>query len=342
MSLVDTLDSILGRHVGTSGDEHVYLCCFCLQRKGTPDEQGHLYINTTKPYEDQIGVFHCFRCGSSGPVSAITGSTEPALPGMAQFRQELARRLGLSREAPKEPDLPDYPLDYSPLIVVDGADRCQATNLAAYRYCQSRLIGLEDIAYYKIGVGTLGRTEIPPDQSYLYAGNGRLVFPDYDEEGNIQYWCARTFVGHRNKYKNCRVPSKDKIYNYWRMMNANDHSRLIITEGVISAIAAGHDAVATYGKLITRSKLQLLLASDFREYIVALDGDTHRRVVRKRERYSVESETYQLAQALHVGGKYVRVVQFRQDEDPASVDDIKARIETAEKFGPRTLRILFE
>ena len=175
----------------------------------------------------------------------------------------------------------------------------------AYRYLQERDISDEKIDKYQIGFGT-GKLK------------NRIIFPDFNKEGNLCYWVARTYGEHRAKYKNATVPRERQVYNLGLLEARGARDRIVICEGPISAVVAGYDAVATYGKYVTGLQIDRLVRFEAEEYVIAVDGDAIPSAV-------------SLAKRLWRRGLTVKFVRFAYHEDPASVGglEMSRRIRTA-------------
>jgi len=158
----------------------------------------------------------------------------------------------------------------------------------AYKYLVKRGLTEEDIRYYGAG-----------------AARGRIVFPDYID-GKLVYWVSRTYTGKMPKYFNVpMVKRTDKLYNLGRFLSMG-FSTVTITEGPISAIMAGRDAVATYGKEVTETQVEMLKKLDVDRYYIALDPDA-------------KNKSLQLARALWTGNRGVFLISMPRKEDPASL-----------------------
>lgn len=299
----------LGSFISPSdGSNWRYNCPFCIKRKGTPDTKHHLYVDPTKFRHGIIGWFICFKCEACGPASRLdqkgTTQSRHSVTQWEQFVKRLRTGGLFELTVASEVELPE---DFTPII----------HHTDAYNYLIGRGITDEQIARYRIGMGTANLKDIDASNRKHFIGYGRICFPDYDSEGNLTYWVARTYYNHKLRYKN---PSgsdvADKIYN---LAEASKHEDVIITEGVFSAIKSGYGAIATYGKNVTDQQLRILISFGWRRYYVALDGDA-------------KKEAIKLSEKLTSRGCDVYVVQFKDFEDPDSVVSMKQRVENALQF----------
>jgi hypothetical protein len=300
------LASKLGEFKRT-GRELNFCCPFCVKRIGRPDTKFHLYVNPSKYLHGIRGWYFCQRCEARGPISRIIGNKQLDRTDVSKWKEFVAAfKAGAKAPKPK-PQTVELPRDY--MTMIEGCE--------AHEYLQRRGINDSQIADYNIGFGTEDLRDIEPKDRKHYAGSGRIVFPDYDTDGRIVYWVARTYVGHQIKYKNpASSNARDKVYNLAR---ASNYSQVIITEGVISALASGDDAVAVYGKDVTNTQIKMLAAAGFDRYVVALDGDARSRAVDVADRLSRK-------------GCSAWLVEFDKHEDPANVEDVRSRFDNALEF----------
>lgn len=310
--------------IGISGNnEFRFNCPFCIKKKGTKDVSGHLYINPNKVINNIKGWFFCHRCGSSGPLDKIKKTTDYTNNESTVSSDNWVKCLNRVKFGKnqakmvykKEKSKIELPEDYKPII------KCTE----AYKYLKSRKITDEHIKDYNIGFGNKNLSKLEDDEDkFKFAGSGRIVFPDYDDSGNLKYWVARTYKNHYVKYKNPKdFNSRDQIYN---LSMAKEFDRVIVTEGVISAIIAGRNAVATYGKNITQEQIAILSEANFKEYYIALDGDALS---------GKKSSVLSLAEELRLRNHDVWVIMLPYYDDPASVEDFSSFVKSAKRYGTK-------
>lgn len=327
--LLQQLEAALGRGSIAGSEEYQFNCPYCIKRKGSADTHHHLYVNPTKQLNGIKGWYYCHRCMARGPLNRVLKGfgAEPVRPSLSKW-DEWLRALKQPRKPTRAPRPPvEMPEDYVPCF----------RGTEAYDYLASRDIAETIIAEYRIGFGSQDLKHLTKEERRRFAGSGRIIFPDFDSEGNVVYWVARTYKGHKIKYKNPPdSDARDKVFNLAR---ASEYVNVVITEGVISAIAAGRNAVATYGKDVTSAQIAMLVETSFDNYYVALDGDAL-----KCERWSkTKPAAIKLAEALHARGCTVWVVELPYHHDPASVEDFDAHLRAARPFGlALEVELLFE
>jgi len=291
-SSIELISRRLGKPDLTSSDEVRFNCftsnCGALNREA--DTGKHLYVNPKKER------YFCHRCQKGGTLQYLSKILDlPAVEDEVTLWTKVINEFlyGITVTSKKVEKLL-LPSDFEPII----------SGTKAYKYLISRGITQEQVEYYNIGFGTK-------------ALKNRIIFPDYDKNGELIYWVARTYGKHKAKYKNAKVSRVSKVYNIGRWLFSS-YEQVIICEGPISAIITGYDAIACYGKYISPSQIELISSLPCKEFIVALDGDA-----------TVES--IRLGTCLARKGLNVRIVKFLYDEDPALIgyDNMRKRINDA-------------
>jgi DNA primase len=299
--MLNKLIQKLGNYKNNSYNEYSFCCPFCIKIRNKEDDGFHLYINVKNLQ------YFCFKCKSSGHIKKVLGNNEDFSNVKLSDWKGIRNRVkyGIVNKCEKSSNI-ELPRDY--MEIIKGSK--------AHEYLESRGISDEQIVLYKIGFGTENLLDIDDEKRRYYAGSGRIIFPDFDEDNMLKYWVARTYVDHQNKYRNpVGARSSDQLYG---LHIAKKYSTVVITEGVISAIKGGRNCVATYGKNVTEQQVLRLIESCFETYIVALDGDA-------------VLESFELSRRLYHGGcKNVRVVKYQDiNDDPASVENFSQLVENS-------------
>ncbi len=311
-SQIIQLTARLGAPIITTRDEARY-CCI---RPECADTKYRMYVSPEK------GKYYCMKCGWGGSLAYLFKRLGLDLVGdipLSLWHDAMQRFIyGVDPRVASVATVVALK-DYSPIFPAS----------AASAYLISRGIGPKLIDYYALGVGYANLREIPKAEQSRYIGRGRIVFPDFDADDNLCYWVARTYVGHRMRYKNAQVPRTDQVYNLGRLIRHGFRKRIIICEGVISAIRAGIYGVCTYGKSVTSSQISRIVDFGAEDVVVALDADAR-------------LEACCLADALFQRRCAVRVVNFEHTvDDPASVSDFDRLVDEALPWAPMTrLRLL--
>jgi len=244
------------------------------------DTSGHLYVNSKK------GKFYCYKSGLCGSISYLfylLGEARDSDPirvaPIDQLRERLKNLDKMQQFVLPVAELPEW---YN--FVIRGS--------VVHKYLIGRGLTDDDIAWYKIGEGFV-------DDDW------KVIIPSFGLTGECEYWVARTAdPENKFRYKN---PSVNRRYHVGFLYSALKVTRhIVLCEGVFSAIVAGRDAVATYGKFVTNDQLNRIWNAGIREITLALDGDAMRESVDTAER------------AIAIGFQ-TSIVELPLDEDPADM-----------------------
>ena len=171
-----------------SKDETLYHCPFCKHHKKK------LSVNVIK------GFFKCWVCDTKGAISYLIkrfGSIDDRHDWALLDQEVDFSTMDLIFNQPEEKLPPvELPSEY---ICLAKKDLPPAAN-EAISYLWSRGIGQKDILYHKIGFCLTGKYK------------KRIIIPSFDDEGNCNYFTARSYTGDWLSYKNPPT-SKNIIFN---------------------------------------------------------------------------------------------------------------------------------
>lgn len=280
--LDDPLVQALVRHLGSptsaGGGELRFNSPFQEQFRNPnrPDSKKHLYVNVRK---GQFFDFKTNLCGSVSYLFRLLGEDYKEERVVPSPYEEMLERVSSPRHTVPSKEVADLPEWYSP--VVNGSK--------VYNYLLGRGITEDDVLFYKIGEGT---------------GQYRdwVVIPSFGSSGTCEYWVARS-TGWKS-YLNPKAERKFHVGFLHQASQGRDH--VVLCEGVFSAIVAGRDAVAAYGKYVTNHQLSAIQRSGVNSVYIALDGDA------RRESLDVASRCWGM-------GLSSRVVFLPDDQDPADL-----------------------
>jgi len=150
-----------------------------------------------------------------------------------------------------------------------------ATARFAHRYLCNRGISDKEILRWKMG--------------YCFEGEyrNRIVIPSFNDQGDVNYFIARSYNGDSYKYKNPKV-SKNIIFNE---LSIDWDADLTIVEGVFDAVVAGN-AVPILGSTLRPDSrlLHKIVLNDTPVYL-ALDADAigkEYRIIQMLLQYDIE------------------------------------------------------
>lgn len=140
---------------------------------------------------------------------------------------------------------------------------------------------------------------------------GRLIFPVFYEDRMV-YYVGRDMTGNSPK-KILNLPSRrlgscgsrDVLLNLDRAVVAG-RGTVVLCEGPISACVMGADAVASFGKRLSKQQIRRMVEQDVRRVVVAWDGDAI-------------SEARAVSERLSKIFEEVLIVEFPEDADPADL-----------------------
>lgn len=255
--IVDILQDIFGDHKlhNTSDGQISFDCPICsFEIKGLDvgDGKGNLEINYKKEF------YKCWSCAEShnthgGLYNLIKKFGNP---------KHLKMYLLLKPEQTEESKLRFYkkirlPKEYISFDNIHAGYKLTPHYNQAIKYLKKRNITDEIIKKYNIG--------------YSYQGDyaNRIIIPSYDEDYEINYFIARSFLSNAKlKYKNPKAEKDIIIFNE-HLINWDE--TIYIVEGVFDSIFLPN-SIPMLGKHMGE-KLFNKLYNQAKEIIIVLDGD---------------------------------------------------------------------
>ena len=135
------------------------------------------------------------------------------------------------------------------------------SNKRALNYLISRDIGREEILKWKIGYCDSG------------AFRDRIIIPSFNNEGNLNYFIARTYADNYKRYLNPSV-SRDIIFNE---LYVDFSEEVTIVEGVFDAIKAKNPVPILGSTIRETSKLFTRIVENDTPVLLALDPDAKKK-----------------------------------------------------------------
>ena len=166
----------------------------------------------------------------------------------------------------------------------------------AYNYLRKRNISDKMIAKYSIGYTTEGKY------------SGRIIVPSFDKNEEINYFVSRSYVGHRNKYKNPEA-EKDKIIFNEHLINWDEDVYLV--EGVFDMFFVPN-SILLLGKNVSDKLWGILYDNSKKHIIICLDGDA----------WKDAEKLYRKLDGGKLNGK-IRLLKVPQDKDVGELGGIK-------------------
>ena len=228
-----------------SRDETLYHCPFCKHHKKK------LSVNVTK------GFFKCWVCDTKGAISYLIKrfGTIDDRHDWALLDQEVDfSTMDLIFNQPEE-KLP--PVNLPPEYICLAKKGLPPAANEAISYLWSRGIGQKDILYHKIGFCLTGKYK------------KRIIIPSFDDEGNCNYFTARSYSGDWLSYKNPPA-SKNIIFNDL-LINWNEPITLV--EGPFDAIKMKNSIPILGSTLKETTKLFKKIVEKQTKVYIGLDED---------------------------------------------------------------------
>jgi DNA primase len=230
---------------GSSSHKELRLYCpMCSVRKGTPDRKRKLYVNPVTLN------FICFRCGYSGNVNRDYKSDS------YDYEEDMNYEASsLIKDIQSVINSGDYAEDL--VIPIEPVEEGRY----AKEYLTNRGFTVDQMRYYDMRLGN-SRKEF-----------GRIIIPNkVDKLVYTDFYSARTFIDEIPKYHNPSVRKKSEIvFNLHRI---SDGDTVILVEGALTAVAAGHNAVASLGKTLSVSQASQIASKHPKKIYVNYDYGT--------------------------------------------------------------------
>ena len=277
--LVTLVNSVLGSGKATARNNYAYHCPFCHHQKPK------LEVNLTENREGK-NPWHCWSCDVRGTTIynlfkqlKVASEKYSELKSLVKTSKSIKETQVVSTIA-----LPDE------FISLYTGDLSGINARHALAYLKNRHISKYDIIKYNIGYCKSG----------LY--NNMIIIPTYNENGQLNYFTARSF--EKDPYIKYRNPSasRDIIPNE-HLINWN--IPIILCEGLFDAIAIKRNAIPLLGKNIQSSLMKKIVTSVVDKIYIALDRDAIKQALKFCEKLMAE-------------GKEVYLVDL-QDKDPSEM-----------------------
>ena len=244
------IDKILGKGYN-SGEECLYYCPVCKHQKRK------LSLNFSK------NNFKCWICDYRGrnifSIVRKYGSFSEreqwkALSGYVEISefQEIKDKLTESNKE-EEKEILEMPEGFKSFTAPANSIYYKK----AINYLYRRGLTFEDILKWKIGFCTTGD----------YAG--RIIIPSFDNDGDLNYFIARSYEQHPLKYKN-PPKSKDLVFNE---LFVNWEEEITLVEGVFDAVVAPNSIPILGSSLKYGSRAFEKICQNETPVYVALDPD---------------------------------------------------------------------
>jgi DNA primase len=257
--LVELLEEVLGKskkHSHSSGQISFDcpVCSYDLKGLEHGDGKGNFEVNYTK---------NAFKCWACAETNGTHGNLYTIFKRWGNRTQLKKLDLLLPEEftpAEKKYERVRIPKEFINLKDVSDGMRLTHHFRQADNYLKSRSITQEQINKYNIG--------------YCYEGyyGGRIIIPSYTKEGDLNYFVARSYSKHEQKYKN-PVAEKDKIFFNESLVDFSKDIYLV--EGAFDSIFVPN-SIPMLGKYLSEMLWRRIYNEAEANVYICLDGDAWR------------------------------------------------------------------
>ena len=249
-SIINLLESVMGRGKVNSNDNIAFHCPFCHTSKKKME------VNIVTQY------WHCWVCNAAGRKLPIL------FRKLNVQREKIAKLVELLQDVEWRPsktttDTPvlQLPDGYRPLWKLQEMSP-EFRN--AIHYLKGRGIGIHDILKYRIGYCRKG----------LY--KGKIIIPSYDANGSLNYFVARAYYAE-DKYKHKNPPASKDIVGFELHINWN--MPIILVEGAFDAITIKRNVIPLFGKTISNTLKRRIVEKGVRKIYICLDLDARKQAL---------------------------------------------------------------
>ena len=241
--LVNLVNNALGQGKRTARGNQAYTCPFCNHHKPK------LEVNFTENSEGK-NPWACWTCGKKGQTIRSLFKQSQQSPEFLSQLKPLVKTGGVYEKS-HDVNIVELPSEFKQFD--DTIISRHALN-----YLRKRNITQSDIDKYGMGFCEYGQ----------YAK--MIVIPSYSDNGNLNYFTARSF--EKEPYIKYRNPEASRDIIPFEMF-INWDLPIILCEGPFDAIAIKRNAIPLFGKNIQPALMKKIVTSKVQKIYIALDND---------------------------------------------------------------------
>ena len=241
--LVNLVNNALGQGKRTARGNQAYTCPFCNHHKPK------LEVNFTENSEGK-NPWACWACGKKGQTIRSLFKQSQQSPEFISQLKPLVKTGGVYEKS-HDINIVELPSEFKQFD--DTLISRHALN-----YLRKRNITQNDIDKYGMGFCEYGQ----------YAK--MIVIPSYSDNGNLNYFTARSF--EKEPYIKYRNPEASRDIIPFEMF-VNWDLPIILCEGPFDAIAIKRNAIPLFGKNIQPALMKKIVTSKVQKIYIALDND---------------------------------------------------------------------
>ena len=250
--LLELLESVLGKSKKTSGDNYAFYSPFVDHYK--PKLEINIRINSKGD-----NPWHCWISDEKGKtIKSLFKKLRVSKSTWDEYNSIFSRvnRYNYDQANDQVNDQVELPKEFKPLYQKPKSINFDYNQ--AIGYLHRRGIHMDEILKYNIGYCEDG----------LYGG--RVIIPSYNEDGELNYFVARSYREEATmKYKNPPV-SRDVIV-FDNQINWNEPITLV--EGVFDSFSVKRNVIPILGKFIPRTLQTKIKEKGVKEINILLDSD---------------------------------------------------------------------
>ena len=242
--VINILDDALGVGSSLKGNEQAHHCPFCHHHKKK------LQINLDNQN------WHCWVCNAKGrTINSLLRKLNVDIRSLSKLRDIYGDIDANTSFVEEEPKL-FLPKEFKQLYIKPKGFNPEYNQ--AINYLKERGITQADIVKYNIGYCSEG----------LYFG--RVIVPSYDENGDLNYFVARSYYKEeRMKYKN--PPVNRDVIVFENQINWNEPITLV--EGVFDSFSVKRNCIPLLGKFLLSKLKNKIIEKGVKEVTIMLDSD---------------------------------------------------------------------
>ena len=245
LTVINILDTTLGVGSSLKGNEQAHHCPFCNHHK----KKLQVNLDTQR--------WHCWVCDSKGrSIQSLLRKLNVDIRDLNRLKDIYGEDDYTLVEKDEYVAKLQLPYEFKQLHFKPKGFNPEYNQ--AINYLKERGITQADIVKYNIGYCSEG----------LYFG--RIIVPSYDENGDLNYFVARSYYKEeRMKYKN--PPVNRDVIVFDNQINWNEP--IILCEGVFDSFSIKRNCIPLLGKFLLSKLKNKIIDKGVKEVTIMLDSD---------------------------------------------------------------------
>jgi len=243
-SVESLLDKAFGKGlIARDGLNYQLICPFCAKKSRSLKRKFHVRLDDFR--------YHCWVCGAKGKnIWSLVKKLRPDIPGIPNVKSSKTFVVEeVEEESLKMPEnlVPAFRKSKDPDI------------RSVQNYLKKRGITVQKMMRWRIMTSKEGQFR------------RRALIPSFDDEGNLNYYVARSIDENTFRYKNAKVRKSDIVFNE---IDIDWKKPIVLVEGVFDAIKCPENTIPLLGSSISKnSKIYKKIVKNQSDVVVSLDPD---------------------------------------------------------------------